>query len=125
MNKLKFIFAYADTEPLEVYQAMLMIFANPVQLWQFHELYNGSFDLLVMLNIVCGMLYLWAIYTRNLLIRMNAAKFYGIITLCTIGSIYIHNVDMPMPFLVSYGLQCIFAVIIYGRLSSENAIRGC
>ena len=125
MNKLKFIFAYADTEPLEVYQAMLLILANPVQLWQFHELYNGAFDLLVIFNIVCGVMYLWAIYTRNLSIRMNAAKFYGIITLCTIASIYVHNVELPLPFLVSYGLQCLFAVIIYGRLSSEIAIRSC
>ena len=125
MNKLKFIFAYADTAPLEVYQAMLLILANPVQLWQFHELYNGAFDLLVIFNIVCGLMYLWAIYTRNLSIRMNAAKFYGIITLCTIASIYVHNVELPLPFLVSYGLQCLFAVIIYGRLSSEIAIRSC
>jgi hypothetical protein len=118
----RIIFAYTDTQLLEVYQGIFLTFVNPMQLINLKSSAGDCSELFLtmgIMSIFCGALYIFATLSDYLNIRVYASLFYWLICCCIMSLLYKCHALLSVEFIVSYTIQMVFAFYIHLRLSRE------
>jgi hypothetical protein len=116
---------YADIEPLEVFQAALLIFYTPLNLMQAGQ--NNYFIYsLSIASMILGLVVLYCVSINNLSLRLLSARIHWVINLLIMIHVFRCSVYYNTPSLIAYYvIQSFFCLFVISRLLFElNSRKG-
>ena len=126
MEKIRQNLRYTDIYSLELYQCILMIFVNPIQLIEAaHSLHESPYIYgCAALNLLLGIFSVYSLCSDSISIKRISFQLHWILCLIIVSLIIKDISYSPYTIITFYSSQLVCSMYCYWRISIECFVRG-
>ena len=121
ISKLK----YSDINTLELYQCILMIFVNPVQLVEASHCHNDNIYIYycAFISLLLGFFSIFSLYKNKLFLKRLTSQTHWILCVVIVCLLVQGSSKSPFTIITFYSSQLICSMYCHWRISTEYFIR--